>query len=342
MSRTASVSCTQVKGVQSMRYAVLARFVTAALLFSGCGTPPETATSSSALSTTDAPDAGSDLGGSDLAKATHCGNGRVEPELGEDCDGGPGHNQPCCTNNCKFETSGKLCRSASGVCDAPDACTGVSADCPNTVKPKTELCRPSAGPCDIPEYCSGMGADCPGDQLANSATTCRSAAGPCDVAESCSGTSVSCPADVLMPATTVCRESAGVCDPREYCTGTDAACPSNKLNSWGTICRPKAGLCDIAESCTGSSADCPADQFSTDSFWCPQPNYCDPSDSCCNSGSVCGWSGEQCTGRGPHCVPTSPPSPKGSPCSITCGGRGLKCKMASGRCDGYNCSARCW
>ena len=55
-----------------------------------------------------------------------------------------------------------VCRSAAGVCDLAETCTGNSASCPADVKSHA-VCRPSAGPCDLPESCDGVSDQCPAD-----------------------------------------------------------------------------------------------------------------------------------------------------------------------------------
>src|SRR5262249_20995485 len=86
-------------------------------------------------------------------------------------------------------------------------------------------CRLAAGICDVPEACDGVTNDCPADVLQTSSTVCRAAVGACDTPELCTGNSVGCPADVFEPTSTVCRASAGVCDVAEHCPGTGTICP---------------------------------------------------------------------------------------------------------------------
>jgi len=63
-----------------------------------------------------------------------------------------------------FEDAGTVCRSAAGVCDAAEACTGASLSCPsNKKKSAATVCRPSADPCDGAEHCDGASNDCPED-----------------------------------------------------------------------------------------------------------------------------------------------------------------------------------
>ncbi|KAF4955573.1 hypothetical protein FSARC_11821 [Fusarium sarcochroum] len=81
-----------------------------------------------------------------------CGNGIVEE--GEDCDCGgedscgdnpccdpktckfkgkaecDNSNEECCTDECKFSSSGTVCRDSTGPCDPEEKCSGSSATCP--------------------------------------------------------------------------------------------------------------------------------------------------------------------------------------------------------------------
>ena len=44
-----------------------------------------------------------------------------------------GQNNPCCTDQCKFRDSSKLCRKAQGACDKPEYCTGRPGTCPHNI-----------------------------------------------------------------------------------------------------------------------------------------------------------------------------------------------------------------
>jgi hypothetical protein len=63
-----------------------------------------------------------------------------------------------------FEDAGTLCRSAAGVCDAAESCSGNSLSCPsNKKKSASTVCRTSTIPCDAAEHCDGASNDCPAD-----------------------------------------------------------------------------------------------------------------------------------------------------------------------------------
>ncbi len=66
-----------------------------------------------------------DLG---LASGGVCGDGGLD--AGEECDDGNLANGDCCSAGCQFESTSTICRSANGVCDVAEACTGSGAECP--------------------------------------------------------------------------------------------------------------------------------------------------------------------------------------------------------------------
>jgi hypothetical protein len=81
------------------------------------------------------------------------------------------------------------------------------------------VCRSAAGVCDLAETCTGSGPACPGDTFKPATTVCRSAAGACDIAEQCTGSSAACPADAVQPDT----DNDGFCDPTDNCPVTPNA-----------------------------------------------------------------------------------------------------------------------
>ena len=222
-----------------------------------------------------------------VTEAVKCGNG--VKETGEQCDDGNTVNGDCCSSTCQYESASTVCRSAAGVCDVAEKCTGTSATCPaNKYQPATDICRDSAGVCDVAEKCTGSSATCPGNDYRSNTYTCRDSAGVCDKEEYCTGSSVACPADSYRASSIVCRADAGVCDKEEYCTGSSVACPGNDYRSNTYTCRDSAGICDVAEKCTGTSALCPSDA--------KQPN----TDTCRASAGICD-NEEKCTGTSNDC-----------------------------------------
>jgi hypothetical protein len=148
------------------------------------------------------------------------------------------------------------------------------------------VCRTAAGVCDVAETCTGTDTACPSDALASSTTVCRPAAGPCDAVDRCTGTTTACPADAKL--TSICRPSAGDCDPDERCDGVADTCPADERQPAGTVCRPSAGACDVAESCDGIAAACPGDAFAPATLECrPATDPCDVAEACPGNGAAC-------------------------------------------------------
>ncbi|KNC54224.1 uncharacterized protein AMSG_10016 [Thecamonas trahens ATCC 50062] len=230
-----------------------------------------------------------------------CGNSIVE--AGEQCDP---PSQACCTSTCQFRPSSYTCRSAVGVCDVAETCTGSSAGCP-------------------------------ANAVATAGTTCRASTGPCDVAETCNGASTSCPANGFRSTVYVCRASAGVCDVAETCTGSSASCPADSFQPTSVVCRASTGVCDLAETCTGSSAPCPANSFAASGTSCDDGDVCSSPDSCngagiCSGPSICAC-GNGVVEVGEQCDDGNLVS--GDCCSSSCQieSLGTVCRAAAGPCD---------
>src|SRR5262245_22977632 len=66
-----------------------------------------------------------------------------------------------------------------------DTCDPSLRDCHHTSAPSTTVCRSAAGVCDVAEFCTGSSPTCPADAKVSPGTICRAAAGVCDVAETC-------------------------------------------------------------------------------------------------------------------------------------------------------------
>jgi len=251
-----------------------------------------------------------------VSRASTCGNGILES--GEDCDPGLDVLGDCCTPDCRFIPSGKVCRDAQGPCDVPDTCSGTSAVCSDAKS--TEICRPAVDVCDVPERCDGFRNECPADGFAPSTLTCRAAVGdcdaaerctgngpscptdakkkegsvcrgallPCDVAETCDGVSDQCPANGFKPQGTPCREAADVCDVPEVCTGTGGLCPRDVKAGTDTVCRPAVSVCDVAETCDGANNACPADAFAPTTAVCrAAAGDCDAEETCTGRSATC-------------------------------------------------------
>jgi hypothetical protein len=214
-----------------------------------------------------------------------CGNGTIDD--GEACD--PGLTPACCTPSCTLAPSGQLCRPATGACDASEACTGSSAECPTDgVLSAGTVCRAAVSPCDVAEACDGSSADCPTNLVAPSSVLCRTSAGICDVEEHCTGSSPTCPLDAFQPSSIECRPATSVCDAAEHCSGSGPACPADLMAPSSVVCRTSAGICDVEEHCTGSSPTCPPDAFQASSTECrPAASVCDVADHCSGSGPAC-------------------------------------------------------
>ena len=142
-----------------------------------------------------------------------------------------------------------LAACGDGVTDGDEACdlgtengsatTCCAADC--GLRASGETCRPSAGVCDAPEGCSGASAECPADSKVASGAECRTAAGACDVAERCDGDSDDCPADLPAPDGTPC-------DDADACTRTDACEGGACVGTTALACDP-CEVCDAALGC---------------------------------------------------------------------------------------------
>lgn len=241
----------------------------------------------------------------------------------------------------EFEMSTTLCRPAGGgvACDAPEFCTGVSAQCPADLPAAASVpCRASAGVCDLAEACDGVSFDCPADLKASVSTSCRLPAGVCDAEEFCDGIGNDCPADMMLSAATVCRGDAGVCDLAERCTGSSPQCPADALVDAGVTCRTSADLCDAVEACTGASVDCPADGFLPSTTPCRNAvNTCDLAESCTGSGAACPADVFQSSSV--SCAAQTCSSGSVTPARF-CAGTSATCNAAGANisCNGYQCT----
>lgn len=254
---------------------------------------------------------------------TSCDDGKQA--AGTTCseDGNPCSQNVCdgSSNTCTYPAgnAGAVCRSAAGICDAVETCTGSSTTCPGDAKlPSTTLCRAAADECDANDFCSGSSNVCSSDgkvsggtvcaddgnpctrdvcsgsgnacthPAGNAGATCRAKSDECDVAETCTGSSSVCPVDKVKTQGTICRSTAGVCDKVEVCDGTAKACPVDAKKAAGATCRATNGICDVAETCDGSSNTCPADSFKPSTTVCrASAGICDVDDYCPGNAAAC-------------------------------------------------------
>src|SRR5438552_13683845 len=130
----------------------------------------------------------------DVGQIVVCGDGKVDPSAGEECDEGAanGSSTSCCTTTCTLVAAGTVCRPVAGNCDVPEPCNGSSGSCPaDAFVSSSTVCRASAGECDLAENCTGTGASCPSDAKKASGTACTSDGNACTL-DQCDGTSVTC------------------------------------------------------------------------------------------------------------------------------------------------------
>lgn len=196
------------------------------------------------------------------------------------------------TTDWSIVATGVVCNPGSGdLCDRPEMCDGVSAQCPDDVfEPATTVCKPGSGDsCDPPEFCPGV-ADmpCPTNSFASADVICRPGSGDvCDPPEHCPGLpGRPCPDDSVAPEGIVCNPGSGDgCDPPERCSGVPGeACPADVFEPASTVCRRGSGdACDPDEFCPGKpDLPCPEDQVTALGTICREGSrdICDPTERC--------------------------------------------------------------
>ncbi|KAL2260424.1 hypothetical protein VTK26DRAFT_5579 [Humicola hyalothermophila] len=145
--------------------------------------------------------------GVNVFTGSQCGNGIVES--GEECDCGGEEgcadnpccnpktckftenavcdpaNEECCTQQCRFMSSGTVCRASTGPCDPEEVCTGTSAGCPaDEAAPDGEPCgADGAGLTCASGRCTSRDLQCQtylaGTDVGNDTTSCSSSG--CDL-----------------------------------------------------------------------------------------------------------------------------------------------------------------
>jgi len=172
-----------------------------------------------------------------LPAGSACGNGTSDECTAPDTCNAAGS---CMDNDA---AAGTPCGDQGFACAIDDACDGSGACIDNGFQPPTTVCRTAVGLCDVEEMCTGTDAECPADSLEDKATPCRAAVGPCDVVETCDGALPTCPEDEVAPAGVLCREASDGCDLDETCDGSSVACPEDAA-------QPDGAACDDGDVCT--------------------------------------------------------------------------------------------
>lgn len=273
--------------------------------------------------------------------SSSCSDGKQAAGTSCSEDGNPCSLNVCdgSSNTCTYPAgnAGTVCRSAAGICDAVESCTGTSTTCPNDAKlPNTTLCRAAADECDANDFCSGTSNTCSSDGKQNSGTACADDGNPC-TRDVCSGSANACTHPAGNQGAT-CRGKSDECDVAETCTGSSSECPVDKVKAQGSICRSSGGVCDKVEVCDGTAKACPADAkkaagtaCAADSKTCTL-DQCDGSSNACqhpagNAGTTCRTSAgicdvaELCDGQSTEC-----PGDSFKPSSTVC-------RASAGICD---------
>jgi hypothetical protein len=253
-----------------------------------------------------------------------------ECDLAENCTG----SGAACPADAK-KPSGTACTDDGNPCSV-DECNGTSDTCQHPAGNAGATCRSAAGVCDVAETCTGSSTVCPTDAFEPTTTECRASNGECDPAENCPGTGPTCPADVKASAGTSCTDDGNPCS-LDQCNGTSDLCQHPAGNA-GAICRPSAGDCDVVETCTGASTVCPSDAFEPSTLVCrPSGGECDPAENCPGTGPSCPLdakdpSGTACTSDGNPCSLDECDGVSDT-CQHPAGNAGTTCRPSAGACD---------
>lgn len=158
-----------------------------------------------------------------LPAGTTCGGGGGECVTAGVCTGS---SVLCAGGTPLPSTTVCLPAAAGNPCDLDDHCDGEIGVCVPTYAPVTMTCGGEpTGLCDAPNYCSGTSADC--EEVVLAGIVCRPSIGGCDAPEVCVGDSPNCPEDSVVAAGISCRTSTMSCDPAEVCDGASAMCPAD-------------------------------------------------------------------------------------------------------------------
>lgn len=264
----------------------------------------------------------------------------------------------------QFLPSTVLCRPAAGPCDRADRCDGLSAPCVDGFVDAGVVCRDGglSGVCDAPETCTGDAVACPADQNADAGAPCgppscangqRSDAPTCDdrgvctppAPSSCGG--FACNGAACL---TVCtndlscvggfRCDGGACVPLPG-LGTACTNPSQCANGNcfdGVCCdRPCTGGCEFCDSsgvCTprtaGTDPEGACGVYTCNGLATPQTG--------CRSACAGGACSSDCK-AGFFCAADGGCLPKKATGANTCAS---SCECASGNCnDGFCCGTAC-
>ena len=278
------------------------------------------------------------------------------------CDDG----NPCTINDCNLGTKtcthvpgnkDTQCRSASGQCDSPATCDGLSSTCPSNPF--------------LPEKSSCTGTDLCSDFACNALGICVGTPKSCDdgitcTLDSCDSSTGSCTHDASKCECSIANDPK--CDDGNPCTIDDCnlaskSCTHNPGNK-DTQCRSSTSQCDSPAVCEGLSDTCPSNPFLPEKSSCTGSDLC--SDFACNALGVCVGTPKSCddgitctldscdsnTGSCTHdaskcecSVAKDVKCNDGNPCTIddcnlgtksctyTPGNKDTQCRSASGQCD---------
>lgn len=212
-----------------------------------------------------------------LTLAKLCGNGVVDTDLGEECDGGSCCDPDTCTPDASLCGDGNDCTtdSCAVLGDGSAACVGAPVA--------------NGTACDDGLFCNGDDTCQQGECLVHGTDPCAGNLGDADAdcSESCDESTDSCTA----------RDTNGsACDDGLFCTESDT-CFNGGCLGLGTPCAGAVGDgdADCSESCDESTRSCTAND--AEGVPCSDGLYCDGEDSCDGAGNCSAHTGDPCAGR---------------------------------------------